>query len=328
MQLDQPWWLAQFNDANTFNGSLYAAAGSSQLMVVDSLWCLFFNEDRMTDLKLELPYDLVREGKWTIDKLSEYARAAANLNGDDSFAWNTDGKAVYGIAYSGTDKFFIGMNERFLDTVDGELTLTAGTERFYRAVSTFASRLSSRDGTLYAHPGSGVSDDDPGSYIYAFEHERSLFVTAELSKATRMRSIEAFTFGIVPYPKLDELQENYYSMPFYGTPCFAIPTLTADPDFSAAVGDALSYLSYEMVMPVFREVTLEQKGLRNDDSIEMLDIIISSSVPDLSRYSPQTRNLMSAVAKKALAGDDSVASDVASFKEAILAELDAINNPE
>ena len=63
-------------------------------MAFDSMWCLFFNENMMEDHKLELPYDLVREGKWTIDRLTGCCTAVANLNGDEKFKWNKDGKAV------------------------------------------------------------------------------------------------------------------------------------------------------------------------------------------------------------------------------------------
>ncbi len=50
------------------------------------------------DLGLETPYQLVRDGTWTIDRLTEHAKSAANLNGDDSFAWNEKGNAIYGLA--------------------------------------------------------------------------------------------------------------------------------------------------------------------------------------------------------------------------------------
>ena len=52
----------------------------------------------LADLGLETPYDLVRDGAWTIDKLHEYATAGANLNGDSSFAWDENGSAIYGLA--------------------------------------------------------------------------------------------------------------------------------------------------------------------------------------------------------------------------------------
>ena len=100
----------------------------------------------------------------------------------------------------------------------------------------------------------------------------------------------------------------------------AAPVLPA-----AIVGDALSYLSYETVFPVFREVTLEQKGLRNDDSIEMLNIIIDSVVPDLVNTYGVGGKMRDEIDAILLGGDDAIASVVASHKTAIEEALDEIN---
>ena len=67
-------------------------------MAFDSMWCLFFNENMAENHQLDMPYDLVREGKWTIDEATKYAKAVANLNGDESWKWSKDGKCVYGIS--------------------------------------------------------------------------------------------------------------------------------------------------------------------------------------------------------------------------------------
>ena len=47
--------------------------------------------------------------------------------------------------------------------------------------------------------------------------------------------------------------------------------------------DAASYLSYTDVLPVYYNVTIAQKGLRDDESIEMLGIIQSSRYFDIGR---------------------------------------------
>ena len=276
---DKEWWHQNYNQANIIDGKLYAAAGSSQLMVIDSLWVLYFNESMMDKLKLEYPYDLVRDGTWTLDRLSEYLKVGAMLNGDDSFVWNENGNCTYGLSSGGPHYFLRGAGEMFVESDNGKLVFTAGSERFYNVVSKIVSVLSVDDGNVFQH----IDGDDgvPGSYIYTFESGRAMFLTAEISKTSRMRNID-FSFGIVPNPKYDENKDRYYTTPFCDTPCYTIPVTVSDPVRSAVIGDALSYLSWDMVMPVFREITLEQKGLRNEDSIEMLDIIIDSTVPVLT----------------------------------------------
>ncbi|MBQ8508324.1 MAG: hypothetical protein IJ493_00260 [Clostridia bacterium] len=323
---DGEWWLQSYNKANSIGGKLYAAAGYSQLMVVDSLCAIFFNEDMMEDLKLEKPYDLVRQGKWTIDKLGEYLKAGARLNGDTSFAWSDTGSAIYGMSGTGLSKFMIASDELILKSEDGKLTLNVGDEKYYGVIEKLVSTLGigMEDGRV-AIGVAGRSDDQIGNYLNNFEVQRSLFVTAEISKTARMRDKE-FSFGVVPFPKYDEDQENYYSAPFYGTPCFAIPVTNTDPESTAVIGDALTYLSYTDVLPTFREITLEQKGLRNDDSIEMLDIVITSAIPDLVLTYNIGTALRTAVETKIKGGDSAVASIFASYESELKAAIDEINN--
>ncbi|MBQ8508330.1 MAG: hypothetical protein IJ493_00290 [Clostridia bacterium] len=322
---DGEWWLQSYNDVNSIGGELYAAAGYSQLMVVDSLWSLFFNEDMMEELKLEKPYDLVREGKWTIDKLGEYLKAGARLNGDSTYTWNDNGSCIYGMSGSSVLRFLAASDERIIESQNGKLVVTSGDEKFYGVLDKLVSTLGMGIGDGRQFNGvSGKSDDEVGNYVNIFETQRALFLTAEISKTARMRDKE-FNFGVVPFPKYDENQESYYSLPFYGTPCFTIPVTNSDPEKTAVIGDALTYLSWRDVLPIFREVTLEQKGLRNDDSIEMLNIIIESSVPDLVYTYNIGSTMRTAVESKLTEGDSSVASIYASYESEMKTAIDKVN---
>lgn len=133
VQLDQPWWYDSFNRAIELGGKLYGAMGGAHLCIHDATRVLSFNDDMMERLGLDAPYDLVREGKWTLDAMNTYLTAAANLNGDDSAAWKKDGKVVYGYSnnQNGIIKFLQGCGENIVEVKDGKLTYTAGTERFY-----------------------------------------------------------------------------------------------------------------------------------------------------------------------------------------------------
>ncbi|MCQ2431919.1 MAG: extracellular solute-binding protein [Clostridia bacterium] len=321
-RFDEPWWLKTYNDGITVNGNLYVAASYTQLMIIDSIWCMYFNENIMSNLDLELPYDLVRGGKWTLDRLGEYLKAAASLNGDNSFSNDATGNCFYGCAYPNIYGFLTGTNENIIRNNNGSLELTAGTERFYNVVSSLARLVTTTDGRFYMTY-SGAVDDNPASYIGVFENQRSLFLTAEISKTNRLRDKD-FSFGICPYPKYDENQDAYYVSSFYGTPCLSIPVTVSDPVRSAKLSDALSYLSYDMVMPVFRETTLEQKNLRNEDSVEMLNIIMQSVVPDLTwTFANATNKFKESLNAEVTKNNDEVASLLESHRAKI---QDAIDN--
>jgi hypothetical protein len=279
----------------------------------------------MDDLSLDYPYELAKSGKWTIDRLKEYTAAGARLNGDESFAFSEAGKSVVGMSTPSAGiwgRFLFGAGERTVESDGSKLVFTAGSERYFDAVSRLASSFSSEDGTVYYLLGS--SDDAPGSYIWMFENERAMFMTAEICKSGRLRDID-FSFGVLPFPKLDETQESYYHGPFMNVPGFAIPVTSKTPERTAALGDALTYLSWDMVLPVYREITLEQKNLRSDDAIEMLDLIINSTTPILTNIYTVGKELISEIGKAISENNDQVSSMVAARKEAVLAELEKIN---
>ena len=116
-KFDGEWWDQEIIGATTFDNRLYFASGAANLMAFDSMWCLFFNENMAENHQLDMPYDLVREGKWTIDEATKYAKAVANLNGDESWKWSKDGKCVYGISshQNSPEHFWFSAGEFTLD---------------------------------------------------------------------------------------------------------------------------------------------------------------------------------------------------------------------
>ena len=326
LQLDQPWWIQAYNDEMILHDELYSAASYAQLMIIDSIWCLYFNETVMQNLDLELPYSVVREGKWTLDKLGEYLKAAASLNGDNEFAKkSTAGNCFYGCSYPDSYGFLIGVGETIIQKSNGKLELTAGTERFFNAMAALANLFTTTDGRFYMNYSGSTGDDDPTSYIGAFENQRSLFMTAEISKTNRLRDKD-FSFGICPYPKYDESQEAYYVSSFYGTPCLSIPVTVADPERSAKLSDAFAYLSYDMVLPIFRETTLEQKNLRNEESVEMLSLIMESVIPNLTWvFANATNSFKEALNKQLVSSNSEVASVLEKYRSKMEEAIAAYN---
>ncbi len=329
IRLEEDWWLDNFNSLMTLDGKLYSALGYSHLCCVDAIGMLYFNQDMAEQLKLDMPYDLVRNGTWTLDKFTEYCKAAANLNGDESFKWTDDGKSIWGISVASNAgaNWLHYFGENAVLNKNGKAVLNAGTsDRFYEATEKIANLLSAtEDGTVYMGHYNG--DDNPGSYVNAFETQRALFGASEVAKANRMRNLD-FMFGALPYPKLDENQDRYYESLSYPACGVAIPVTCLTPERSAVIGDAINYIFYKDVWPTFSEVTLKAKNLRNDDSIEMLGIILESAAPNLCDVYNLAADYIGALSPKLRDGDTAVASLLASYKEAIELQLEKVNNQD
>jgi len=113
-------------------------------------------------------------------------------------------------------------------------------------------------------------------HTMVFKNGKALMMMADLSAGTgSLRAMES-DFGIVPVPKFDENQKDYYSQRSYLVPLAVIPFNSGDPEFAGAVLDAWAYKSYKDVTPVLFDMSVSHKGLRDDDSIEMLQIIRNS----------------------------------------------------
>lgn len=68
LNFEKPWWDAGAIDTLSIGNSLYMANGDIHLMYGESAWVLFLNKNMLDKLKLESPYEIVKEGRWTYDK--------------------------------------------------------------------------------------------------------------------------------------------------------------------------------------------------------------------------------------------------------------------
>lgn len=272
---DEPWWDtvaiegARIGDKKKIN---YAYTDFS-LTDFEGTLVTFINEDYMTDLNLDSPYDLVREGKWTIDKLAEYMKAGANLNGADDYTYSESNDAKYGLTTwdNGFKGIYFGAGANFILANDGQPEIAAKGETFINAVQKVL-QVCSTDGEFLIAP-------NTPHYETVFKNGKALLMVAQLKAANNYRDMKA-SYGILPMAKYDENQENYRCLRTYSY-VMCVPKTSETVEDTAVVMDALSYLTYKNVMGPFYNGRVSMKTLRNDDSIEMLSIIQASRTIDV-----------------------------------------------
>ena len=318
LQLDKPWWnQSVVEEASIGDDKLFFALNDFSLCAFDLVWSIFFNENMMTELGKDMPYDTVRDGKWTIDSFNTMLKWGTNLNGDDSFAFSYDNKSVYGFTsfYRICEAMIIGAGNRLVIKNDkGVPALSIENDRFY----TTAEKLAKIFGT----EGDYIEANQDGiKYDKIFMAGRALFYGGEVKASGIFREMED-SFGILPLPKYDENQENYVGWMNFDVPTMIIPATISEPERVGTILDALSYLSYTDVLPAYYKVRVSQKSLRNDDSIEMLGIIRDSLYYDASITYGWTSGLMSSLRTAIIKGDSGVASIIASAKDTVAANIE------
>jgi len=89
-------------------------------------------------------------------------------------------------------------------------------------------------------------------------------------------------YGIVPYPKFDESQEEYVSIPDpVGAQMFAVPKSVNDLETAGFMLELLSSMSYYDVLPVYIETSAKTKYMYDEQSAEMFDLIFDTLRYDL-----------------------------------------------
>lgn len=272
LHLDNPWWInGQFEELN-INGALYTVLGDLNLSIYKDCEVVYFNKTVLNNFQLENPYTLVRNNQWTIDKLLEMSMAVVqDLNGDGVMKFEDDLYGIYmqGVPYRG---FQTALDVQFIITgEDGKRRISPLTDRIMDACGK-ANRLRDPEGLLT--DGQAV---DFYTYTKTLAEDRALFHASYLHvlEGDIMRNMVS-DFGIVPYPKLNEEQEQFKTQIAETAVCNYIPINCPDAGLSARVIETLAYHSMMDVVPAYYSVALENKYTRDADVPEMLSLVRDS----------------------------------------------------
>lgn len=271
LALDEPWWCGGWNDAATIDGMLPGAVGWYTLDMISNMNAIFFNKDLYEQsglddaFSLDGLYNTVRDGKWTWDLYTQMCTAATqDLDGDGEM---TD-KDLYGSVsdlQSGRAILWSLGLELCHKEDDGSLTPTLTTERNY---DIFQKAL-----TFYEDQGNGYNVSS-GKLFMA---DQVMFNMSSIGAAVYYRDMES-DFGIVPYPKYDESGE--YRNRNFGSSYFAIPITAKNTEMSAVILEAQNFYSYRDVRPTYYDTVLKAKASRDEDTCEMMDLVLDTCYID------------------------------------------------
>lgn len=154
-----------------------------------------------------------------------------------------------------------------------------------------------------------------------FEANQSLFYSEVLQCVTRLRNMEV-DFGLLPLPKLDEIQETYHTnIHSWASDALTIPTIVEDPEMSAAVFEYLSFVSMSTLKPEYYEKVLTYKAMRDEDSVEMLDYLLDGRIVDIG-YLDNTGNIYSGLVSQLSSGNLDLASFFRKYEKTAQKQLD------
>ena len=270
LNLDKPWWNQKMNETLSVGGVLLYAVSD---FIIPEPNVIYFNKDIHASYNMEDIYETVRSGKWTIDKMIEMARIpSADLNGDGVF----DDQDQYGLVAE-LDWMLISFMHASEQYVVEQLpgnpypTLGMNTEKMATIVNKVYDLLfTGNQAFTFGYQGTNPWPLD-------LDSGRALFVLKGLSSAQKLRTVDV-DFGILPFPKYDEFQQEYINNSWNGFMC--VPNIASDTERTAIIIEALSAESHRYFVPTYYDILLTSKLARDDESQEMLDIIYNSCVYD------------------------------------------------
>lgn len=268
----KPWWNQLSNDGATINGKLFCIMGDLSITALTYTFAEFFNQDLMsnygytpTDL-----YSIVFEGGWTLDRFIEITgNIYEDTNGDgQKSAGDTFGYGFW--VYHGTDVWVDAIGEHLTsyDPETNTVSVTLGTEKVYTALEKIINHLTGNSGAYH------FTSEDEGKAQNTAGRVGIMQLMFE-SAFNELRDVD-YAYGILPYPKYDEAQENYYTISMDQFSVFGVPkTLPAERyDFMGIVMEALNAESYKTVFPVYYDTALKNKYSEDAETAQMVDLIM------------------------------------------------------
>ena len=262
------WWSQSLAKELTINDRMYMASGDVSVDYMESSHAVFFNQTlaKAMDMDYSTFYKTVSTGKWTFDELYNISKDSyADLNGDTTR--NTGDQFGLLIQTTMLQAFYTaaGVNLIPNNGVDRPefVVNTTELEQIWAKISNLVMTPSTVE---YATNGTGISD-----FREYFREGKALFAIMTLG------SLKSFTemtdsFGVLPMPKYNEEQTNYYSQ-LHGCELWMIPTDAKDPEMSAAVMTSMGYDSHEVVLEPHFEKLLKTRYVKDSESGYMIDTI-------------------------------------------------------
>ena len=320
IDLDAAWWSKDCSESFQIGNMLCAMIGDIDYSNFGAAKCFYFNRAIFDKYGWDYPYQLVKDGKWTFDKMVEYAVGSTeDLNGDAKHEFGTD-QLGFATTWWGTPTNIIttaGVRICEKDK-DNKLEITLNSERTVDVFDHFFSTMS-QDG-LYI-----LMQDDTAPISYAFRDSKLTFVEMGANSAEGFRDMKD-DFGIIPCPKYDEDVEGYPSLVDASCNLLVVPVIAEDPDRTSAVLEALAYYGWKDVLPAYYDVALSVKFARDEDSIEMLDIIRDNRSFDIGYYCGTIPMSISSIGwQLCRTADHNFSSYYASNITAAQGEIDKIN---
>lgn len=280
INLNNPWYVQSANESISIGGIQYAIFSDACKTNITMCWTTVFNKDLVDDWNITNLYSLVKSGDWTMDKLIALTKDVySDLNGDNV----SDANDLYGYytdSFATLDAFMISHGVQAVSKAKDDIpVLNFYSENLIRSFGKVYDLYWNNSATY-------VVTDKAYTYIKSFSDGHAMFSPMLIDyMLTDLRTMKD-DYGILPYPKLDKEQNNYYTYLLSRPGMFMLPATVSNEKLGKVgyVVEALNAYSYKFLRPAIYDEALIGKGTRDEESFEMLDLIMNTRTYDFSGF--------------------------------------------
>ena len=283
LNLNASWWDVAANEDMSIGHKLYFTTGDILYMDDEFTRCVFYNKGFARDYRLDDLPTLVYDGKWTIDVMYEMMKTVAHENDDG--VMNVTGNDVWGCVSNAFELWSLicGCDCPQVEKDQEDYPVMAmmnekNVNAWLKAFNMFMDR------ERYAYTEAYYTWDNT-TVKDLFTDGKSLFTVNLINAVNTEKFREAnIYYGILPMPKYSADQPNYATpIDPYHFYVLSIMSGCEDVDFVTFALEAMAYMNEKTVTPEYYDRTLKNKRfLDDDDSPQMLDIIFSNRIVDIS----------------------------------------------
>lgn len=272
LNLDQPWWSQYYTEQGSIMGCSFFATGDIFMSLTKLSFVTYANMQMITDYGFDSPYEMVREGTWTFDNMMSMASGVyvdANGNGqkdqNDVFGYSMGGQIGLDVYWSAFDLTICSKDENDVPSfqVDADKMSSVLEKLYPYYVDSEA---------VFTPPNNSDAEQDVIAQMLA--DDRMMFSPLRIMHTEQIREMES-DYALLPLPKWDENQQNYYTFVHDQYSIGGIPVSVNNPSMVSAVVEAMAAESYRYLSPAYYDLVLNGKYIRDPDTAEMLDIAMA-----------------------------------------------------
>lgn len=276
MDLDAEWYNQTARKAVNVKGRSFMIVGAVNVNEVKCTYCVYFNKKLTDEYASVVPnlYDLVYDGKWTMDEFIRLSRIGyIDMNGNQRADKNDQFGLVaqtssYAVPYLySCGEMTTSRDENDVPYIDVHTEkVTSIVEKVYELI--------------YGDPTSVLPTFDWSTHNEIFVDGRAMFMYSQFWACLTSFKEMQDRFGILPYPKYDEMQKDYYTCTDPSGSTLGLLLSCKNRELTGAVLEVMNWKAWQSVTPALYESALKGRAADEENDANMLDIINKGVVYD------------------------------------------------